>query len=179
MTALEFRSVNLHRSVAWLRGLEAREIDWVLASAKSRRFPGKSVMTSQGDVADDLLLLWDGRARYFFQTANGKKVILMWITPGDIFGGAALVSRPSHYLFSTEAVRDSIALVWELEDSRSGATLSATPGKRTAHCFGLVLLVYRCARSLNFPECTGKAGAYSFWIGTASAKRSPVGSRST
>jgi Cyclic nucleotide-binding domain len=134
MSALEFRSVNLHRSVAWLRGLEPREIDWVLASAKSRRFPGKSVMTSQGDLADDLLLLWDGRARYFFQTANGKKVILMWITPGDIFGGAALVSRPSHYLFSTEAVRDSIALVWELEDSRSGATLSATPGKRTAHC---------------------------------------------
>jgi CRP/FNR family transcriptional regulator, nitrogen oxide reductase regulator len=113
MSALEFRSVNLHRSVEWLRGLEPREIDLVLASAKSRRFPGKSVMTSQGDVADDLLLLWDGRARYFFQTPNGEKVILMWITPGDIFGGAALVSRPSHYLFSTEAVRDSIVLIWE------------------------------------------------------------------
>jgi CRP/FNR family transcriptional regulator, nitrogen oxide reductase regulator len=37
----------------------------------------------------------------------------MWIAPGDIFGAAALVSRPSSYLTSTEAVRDSVVLVWE------------------------------------------------------------------
>jgi CRP-like cAMP-binding protein len=113
MTPLEFRAVDLHHSVEWLRGLEPREMDLVLASAKSRRFPGNSVITTQGDPADNLLLLWDGRARCFFQTPNGKKVILMWFTPGDIFGGAALVSRPAHYLFSTEAVRDSAVLVWE------------------------------------------------------------------
>jgi CRP-like cAMP-binding protein len=113
MSALEFRAVNLHRSVEWLRGLEPRETDLILASAKCRPFPAKSVITTQGDAADNLLLLWDGRARYFFQTPNGKKIILMWITPGDIFGGAALVARPSQYLISSEAVRDCIVLVWE------------------------------------------------------------------
>jgi len=58
-------------------------------------------------------LLWKGRARYFFETPNGKKLILRWITPGDIFGGAALVSRPSTYIVSTEAVRDSVVLIWD------------------------------------------------------------------
>jgi CRP-like cAMP-binding protein len=48
-----------------------------------------------------------------------EKIILMWLTPGDIFGGAALVSRPSHYLFSTEAVRDSIVLIWERSKIRA------------------------------------------------------------
>jgi CRP-like cAMP-binding protein len=57
--------------------------------------------------------MWDGRARYFFETPNGKKVILMWISRGDIFGAAALVPQASCYLASTEAIRDSIALAWE------------------------------------------------------------------
>jgi CRP/FNR family transcriptional regulator, nitrogen oxide reductase regulator len=38
---------------------------------------------------------------------------LKWITPGHIFGGAALVSGPSTYLVSTEAVRNSIVLEWD------------------------------------------------------------------
>jgi len=69
-------------------------------------------MTHQGEPADQLLLLWSGRARYFFETANGKRVNLRWITPGHTFGEAALTFRPSAYLVSTEAVRESTALVW-------------------------------------------------------------------
>jgi len=65
-------------------------MDLVFAVAKSRRFPARSVITFQGDPADRFLLMWDGRARYFFETPSGKKVILMWIAPGDIFGAAVL-----------------------------------------------------------------------------------------
>jgi len=60
--------------------------------------------------------LWKGRARYFYEThetPDYKKLILKWITPGNIFGGAALVSGPSKYLVSTEAVRDSLVLEWD------------------------------------------------------------------
>jgi CRP-like cAMP-binding protein len=70
-------------------------------------------MTFHGDPADHLLLMWEGRARYFFETPTGKKVILMWIRQGDVFGATALVSQPSFYLASTEAVRDSTVLVWD------------------------------------------------------------------
>jgi CRP-like cAMP-binding protein len=110
---LESRAVHAPHRIELLRGLGQKEIELILAAAKRRRFSAKSVMTYQDEPADHLLLLWKGRARYFFETPNGKKLILRWITPGDIFGGAALVSRPSTYIVSTEAVRDSVVLLWD------------------------------------------------------------------
>lgn len=70
-------------------------------------------MTHQGEHAGHLLLLWRGGARYFLEAQNGKKLDLRPITPGAIFGGAALVSGSSTYLVSSEAVKDSVALVWD------------------------------------------------------------------
>ena len=110
---LESRAVHVPHRIELLRGLGQKEIDLILAAAKRRRFSAKSVMTYQDEPADHLLMLWKGRARYFFETRNGKKLILRWITPSDIFGGAALVSRPSTYIVSTEAVRDSVVLLWD------------------------------------------------------------------
>jgi CRP/FNR family transcriptional regulator, nitrogen oxide reductase regulator len=118
MSALVFRAVDIP-DIELLRGLNRQEVDAILAAARARRFSAKSVMTYQGEPADHLLLLWKGRARYFFETPNGKKLILIWITPGRAFGGAALAARPSTYLLSTEAVRDSVVLVWD------GATIRA------------------------------------------------------
>jgi len=110
---LESRAIHAPHRIELLRGLGQKEIDLILAAAKRRRFSAKSVMTYQDEPADHLLMLWKGRARYFFETPNGKKLILRWITPSDIFGGAALVSRPSTYIVSTEAVRDSVVLLWD------------------------------------------------------------------
>jgi CRP/FNR family transcriptional regulator, nitrogen oxide reductase regulator len=112
MAALELRDAHFPQ-IELLRGLRRQEADLILSAAKRRRFNAKSVMTYQGEPADRLLLLWKGRARYFFETPNGRKLILIWITPGSIFGGAALISRPSTYLVSTEAVRDSVVLIWD------------------------------------------------------------------
>lgn len=114
----QFRAVHVPHGTVFLQGLEPQEIDVILAAARPRRFSAKRVMTYQGEPADGVLLLWKGRARYFFDTPDGKKLILRWITPGDIFGASALVSRPSTYIVSTEAVRDSVALVWAGETIR-------------------------------------------------------------
>jgi len=35
------------------------------------------------------------------------------LTPGEIFGGAALLSTPSCYLVSTETLKDSSMFVWD------------------------------------------------------------------
>jgi CRP/FNR family transcriptional regulator, nitrogen oxide reductase regulator len=113
MPTVEPRDRDLHYGLEWLEGLDRREIEIVLAAAIARRFPAKSIMTPQGGSADQFLLLRNGRARYYFGTPNGKKVILMWLTAGDIFGGPAILSRPCNYLVNTEAVSDCNVYVWE------------------------------------------------------------------
>lgn len=113
MNAGEFRAVDVPHNIELLRGLKPNEIDLILAAGRRRRFPAKSVMTYQGEPAEHLLLLWKGRARYFYETRHDKKLILKWITPGHIFGGAALLSGPSKYLVSTEAVQESIVVEWD------------------------------------------------------------------
>jgi len=49
-------------------------------------------------------------------------VYLLWLVPGEIFGGASLLAKPSAFLVSTETVRDSCVLVWERKTIRGLAT---------------------------------------------------------
>ena len=113
MIASVFRGADALSDAELFRGLKQEEIDVVLAAARLRRFSTRSVITHQGEPADQLFLLWKGRARYFLDTPTGKRLILIWITPGHIFGPAALTPMPSAYLVSTETVRDSTVLVWD------------------------------------------------------------------
>jgi CRP-like cAMP-binding protein len=113
MAALESSAAKNLRGSELLRGLEPREIDSILAQASRRKFSNRSVMTHQADNATQLLLLMKGRARYFLHTPDGKKLLLMWITPGQILGAAALAAQPSTYIVSAEAVQDSVALAWD------------------------------------------------------------------
>jgi hypothetical protein len=46
-----------------------------------------------------------GRAGYFYITKSGRKTLLLWLTPGEILGTAAILSRPSEYLMSAEAIK--------------------------------------------------------------------------
>jgi hypothetical protein len=61
MNASKFRAVDLHHSANWFRDLEPMEIDLALGAAKCRRFPARSLITPQGEPADHLLVMWNGR----------------------------------------------------------------------------------------------------------------------
>jgi len=105
-----------------LEGLSKLDQNSILAAASYRRFSGQSVVASQGEPADQLFLLIKGSARYFFITPEGRKVYLLWLLPGEIFGGASLLARPTDLLVSTETVKDSYVLVWERKTIRNLAT---------------------------------------------------------
>jgi CRP/FNR family transcriptional regulator, nitrogen oxide reductase regulator len=109
-------------SPRFLDGLRPGEIKQIVSAAKQRRYLANSVIVNQGHTADYLFLLTSGRARYFYVTPDGRKVILLWLPPGEIFGGAALLSRPSDYLVSTEAVKNCSVLAWDRATVRALVT---------------------------------------------------------
>src|SRR5215472_10496389 len=113
MTVPEVTTHATNLNSRFFDGLAPFDLEIVLAAAKQRHFLANSIVINQDHPAENLFLLAKGRARYFFDTPDGKKSILFWLTPGDIFGATTLLSVPSAYLVSTETVRDSSVLVWD------------------------------------------------------------------
>jgi CRP-like cAMP-binding protein len=102
-----------------LEGLGPPEINKILATARQRRFLANSVITNQGHPASHIFMVLSGGARSFFLTQGGQKLPSHFYPPGEMFGGMALLSRPSDYMMSTEAVRESHTLVWDRTTIRS------------------------------------------------------------
>jgi CRP-like cAMP-binding protein len=101
-----------------LEGFSPADRKTVLAAAAMRRFPANSVIANQGHSADHLYLLTKGRARNVFVTEDGKKLLLLWPGPGDVFGVRAILSSRSSYLLSTEMAKDSSVLEWDRKTIR-------------------------------------------------------------
>ncbi len=97
----------------FLHGLEKPELESILSVAFQRRLLANSVVQNQGEPATRLFLLTSGRARYFYITEDGRKILFLWLRPGDIFGGSALLEQPLSYLVNVETVKDSRMLVWD------------------------------------------------------------------
>ena len=96
----------------FLEGLTAANRDMVMAAASRRHLRANSVAAHQGDSANFMFLLFTGRARHFYLTPQGKKIVLFWLAPGQIFGAGALLPEPTQYLVGTEILKDSCVLVW-------------------------------------------------------------------
>jgi CRP-like cAMP-binding protein len=84
------------------------------------------VVIHDGDPAERFFILTSGQGRQFMLTSDGRKILMNWLTPGQLFGGAALLSTPSHYVTSTEVLLDSCALVWDRRTIRE--LISQFPG---------------------------------------------------
>ena len=103
-------------------GLTKAELDSVLSIAKHRKYRSSSVIISEEDPADRLYLLTSGYGRHFVITGEGQRILLQWLTAGQIFGGAAILSTPTQYLAYTEVLSDSCVLVWDRKTIRQLAT---------------------------------------------------------
>jgi CRP-like cAMP-binding protein len=106
----------------FLSGLSEAELNSVLSVAKHRRFRASSVIINQEDPAERFFLLTSGQGRHFVITSEGQKILLHWLTAGQIFGGATILSTSYQYLACTEVLSDSCALVWERQTIRELAT---------------------------------------------------------
>jgi CRP/FNR family transcriptional regulator, nitrogen oxide reductase regulator len=117
MSAVE--ALLRQRNPRFLDGVDAADVKTILGAGTLQRFSGRSVMISQGYPAGHLFLLLTGRARRFFLTHDGQKIVLLRVLSGDVFGEMAILDRPANYLVSTEAITNSSALVWNRSTIRS------------------------------------------------------------
>ncbi|HYK34871.1 Crp/Fnr family transcriptional regulator [Alloacidobacterium sp.] len=93
-----------------------------MSAAKHRHFRASSVIINQDDPAERLFMLTSGRGRHFLITDEGRKITMHWLTPGQIFGGAAMIATPVRYLLSTEVLTDCCAVVWDRQTMRGLVT---------------------------------------------------------
>jgi CRP/FNR family transcriptional regulator, nitrogen oxide reductase regulator len=107
------KSSDLIANSELLQNLSEDHVRTVCSAGRELRFQPHAIAVSQGHPADRLYLLTRGRARFFFLTDDGQKIILRWIVPGQIFGEAAVLYKPCCYLVGTEIVEPSSALTWE------------------------------------------------------------------
>jgi CRP/FNR family transcriptional regulator, nitrogen oxide reductase regulator len=119
MTASEVAAALRELKPRFLEGLAPPEIRTIAAAATLRRFLANSIVSNQGEPGEHLFLLLQGRARYFYLTNEGQKILLRWMPAGEVFGAAALLAKPRNYLVSTETVRNSLILVWNRASIRA------------------------------------------------------------
>jgi CRP-like cAMP-binding protein len=113
MTASPSTNLGTGLRSRFLEGLAPSELKVILAAATRRRVSDNSVVTNHGDPANHFFLLTKGRARFFYITEGGRRILLHWLAPGGIFGVMSLLTNPSLYLVSTEMLKDSLLLVWD------------------------------------------------------------------
>jgi CRP-like cAMP-binding protein len=85
----------------------------VLSAARHRKLLASSVVVQEDEPAERLFLLTSGQGRHFVLTKDGRKILLPWLTAGQLFGGASALHSPYHYLASTEILTEGCALVWD------------------------------------------------------------------
>ena len=96
----------------FLEGLAPDDLGVILGAATLQRYRAHTIIANEGDSADRLFLLLEGRARTFTTTRRGERVLLLRVLEGDGAGGRALLSKPMEYLVSTETMVDSCMLMW-------------------------------------------------------------------
>ncbi|UWZ82995.1 Crp/Fnr family transcriptional regulator [Occallatibacter riparius] len=102
-------------------GLGRSALAEILARARHQRFTGASVVINEGDAAEHLYLLTSGQGAHSVITRDGRKILVYWLTAGQVFGGMAMLSSPSPYVASTEMHTPGCGLVWNRQTIREFA----------------------------------------------------------
>jgi CRP-like cAMP-binding protein len=110
-------------SIQFFSGLKTSEIDMVLAEAVRREFQKPEIISRADEPAASLFLIKLGSINLYTGTDDGEQILLRRLVPGDIFGVASLLSEPTSYLGTTQAVNRVEILAW---DHRSIRRLART-----------------------------------------------------
>lgn len=99
------------KSFLLFTGLNDQQLEQVLHAGIQRNIPAETYLYMQGDEAQTLFLLVQGRIKLSQVTLDGHQVILRYAAPGESFGVVAALSG-TDYPVSAQSVEDSQVLCW-------------------------------------------------------------------
>jgi len=106
------------RKSSLFKEINPEAMDFALARCVSRSIENDEYFFMQGDPATHAYVLVQGRVKMVQVTPNGQQITLRIMTPGQTFGGVALLNPDSGYPASAQAAEDSAALAWSTETLR-------------------------------------------------------------
>jgi CRP/FNR family transcriptional regulator, nitrogen oxide reductase regulator len=77
----------------------------------------------QGDAATHAYVLVEGRVKMIQITPGGQQITMRIMTPGQTYGGIALLNPDSGYPATAQSVENSIAMAWNTAQLREMASL--------------------------------------------------------
>jgi len=89
-----------------------------LTSAIERSMEEGGYYFMQGDPATHAYVLVQGRVKMVQLTPSGQQITLRMMTPGQTFGGIAMLNPEAGYPATALAVENSIALAWDTDSLR-------------------------------------------------------------
>ena len=100
-------------SVQLFSGLGANHVKAVKDAATRRVFEASQIIVMANEPANRLFLIDMGCVDYYVTSDDGREILLRRLTAGDVFGQAALLSRPIGYIGTAKAVRQIRVLEWQ------------------------------------------------------------------
>lgn len=91
----------------------------VVESSVSRSVEEDGFFFLQGDPATHAYVLVKGRVKMVQITPNGQQITMRIMTPGQTYGGIALLNPQAGYPATAQAMEDSTALAWDTASLRA------------------------------------------------------------
>lgn len=98
--------------VALFKELSKSELTRVAEAGRLKKIPDGSFFFQEGDPANQIYVLIEGKVRLSQVTQEGQQVILRYIVPVEAFGILAVLTDQEFHV-SAQAVGESTALTWD------------------------------------------------------------------
>lgn len=99
------------RTVGLFAGLDENALNDAYLAGRFERKAGGEFFFFQGDQANSLYVLVEGRVKLLQLTPDGQQVILRMAAPWTLIGVIA-IALDTHYPVTAETIEDSLALSW-------------------------------------------------------------------
>ncbi len=103
----------LVRQSSLFQNVSAAALEQALALAVIRSVEEGGFYFLQGDPATHAYVLVSGRVKMVQITPNGQQITLRMMTPGQTYGGIAILNPTAGYPATAQAVENSTALAWD------------------------------------------------------------------